>query len=625
MKKKTELEVGAEENTRAGSGRFRNGRSLMLYFLQGSVHFFAISILFSCFASLLDLVIPKIIQYTVDTVIGGDVSAAPALVNRWIDGMGGVQYLRSHLIVVAGAVAVAALAGAVCRYFYNLFNSIGAETLVRRMRDRLYGHIIRLPFSWHGENHTGDIIQRCTSDVENVKVFVSEQLTSLVRVIMLIVLSMYFMLNIHVRLALAAGIFIPVMILGSLFFYGRIGGIFARADAEEGRLSSIAQENLTGVRVVRAFGREQFERERFEKQNGIYTDLWFRLMRVLAAFWVSGNIIATVRTMTVAILGAFFCVKGSLTAGGFIAFISYNTLMSLPVRSLGRVISEMSRAGISVERLRYIMNAGEESDSPDAMTPPMDRDIVFEHVSYSYGTGKVLKDVSFSVKAGTTVGILGGTGSGKSTLMALLDRLYDLPSGKDQKEEESGRITIGGVDISKIRRSWLREHIGMVLQEPYLFSGTLAENISIARPEADCAQIRSAARIASLDGAIRHFPSGYNTYVGERGVTLSGGQKQRAAIAQTLIRQAPIMIFDDSLSAVDAETDARIRKALAESTGSATVILIAHRITTLMNADKIIVLDKGRVVQQGTHEELASQEGLYRRVYELQSGAAGEV
>ena len=341
-------------------------------------------------------------------------------------------------------------------------------------------------------------------------------------------------------------------------------------------------------------------------------------MQLMSAYWASADVLTGLQVLTVIALGSYACINGTMTAGGFIAMTSYNIMLMWPVRQLGRVISEMSKAGISIERLRYIMNSETETDKADAKEPPMDRDIVFDHVSFAYpgGSGEVLHDVSFTVPAGKTIGILGGTGSGKSTLMGLLTRLYELPP-------EDGKITVGGVDIADIKAAYLRKNIGIVLQEPYLFSRTLSENIGIA-DDADMKAIRRAARAASIDDAITSFTAGYDTFVGERGVTLSGGQKQRTAIAQMLVRHSPVMIFDDSLSAVDAETDMKIRAALPETTGSATVILIAHRITTLMNADNIIVLDKGRIRESGTHEELLKMNGLYRRIYDLQTAGMEE-
>lgn len=605
-----------EQNT----SKFPTRGSLIWFFLQGSKRWFALSIVCACLTSLLDLVSPKLISYTVDSVIGNEVPSGSSPVFRLMEAVGGAEYLRGHLWVMAVLVCAAAFLANAFRYANRVTNSMGAERLVKRMRDQLFSHLERLPFSWHGEHHTGDIIQRCTSDVETIKSFVSEQLTSLFRIVILIVLALYFMIGIHPVLTTVSAAFFPVIVLYSLFFHQRIGDAFRHADEEEGKLSAIAQENLTGVRVVRAFGREIYERDRFEKQNKSYTAMWIRLMKLLSGFWCTSDLISGLQVMLVTVVGAVLCVRGQISAGQYIAFIYYNSMLTWPVRTLGRVVADLSKAGISIDRLRDVLNERTEEDGPEAVMPPMDQDIEFDHVSYQYdnGTAEVLRDVSFAVPAGTTVGILGGTGSGKSTLMCLLDRLYSLP-------ETEGTIRIGGVDIRQISLEWLRKNIGMVLQEPFLFSRTLEENIAIASPEEEAAgdhphleEVRRAARVASLDETVLHFAKGYDTFVGERGVTLSGGQKQRTAIAQMLVRRPPIMVFDDSLSAVDAQTDARIRGALKETTGSSTVFLIAHRITTLMHADQILVMDQGRIVQQGTHEELLKQDGIYRQIYDLQ-------
>ncbi len=323
--------------------------------------------------------------------------------------------------------------------------------------------------------------------------------------------------------------------------------------------------------------------------------------------------------MAVLVMGSIFCVNNEITVGELIAFIAYNAMISWPVRMLGRVISEMSKAGVSVDRLRDIMNADIEEDIPTTGEPALDGDIEFKNVSFSYDNGnmEILKNVSFTAKAGQTLGVLGGTGSGKSTLMYLLDRLYNLP-------EDSGTISIGGCDIRNIKMHHLRRNIGLVLQEPFLFSRTLFENIGITQKSTDIKDVRRAAKLAALDETIRSFDAGYDTFVGERGVTLSGGQKQRTAIAQMLISDPPIMIFDDSLSAVDTETDAKIRGALDENTRKATTILISHRITTLMHADHIIVLSHGKVAEEGTHSELLSKNGLYRKIYDIQIQGGGE-
>ena len=471
--------------------------------------------------------------------------------------------------------------------------------------------------SWHQENKTGDIIQRCTSDAERVRTFVSEQMISILRIVIMVVMSLAFMLSMNVKLTLLAAIAVPIVVTYSMVFHGKIGQGFEKCDENEGVLSTIAQENLTGVRVVRAFGREEFERERFEKQNVYYTGLWVHLIRLMSYFWSVSDLIGGLQILLMLVLGSVFCVKGQLTAGEFIAFLSYNGMLIWPVRQLGRVISEMSKAGVSIDRIRYIMNSPIEEDKADAVSTEQTEqavrgDIVFDHVNFGYEKDQeVLKDVSFTIKAGSTLGILGSTGSGKSTLMLLLNRLYQVPEGE-------GRITIGGVDIADMKAADLRNNIGMVLQEPFLFSRTVGENIGIRDREMPLEEIRSAAKIACVDETITDFKKGYDTIVGERGVTLSGGQKQRTAIARMLTQKAPIMVFDDSLSAVDAETDAKIRKQLSESLGQSTVILISHRVTTLMQADKVIVMDKGRIVEQGTPEELKTSGGLYQKIYDIQ-------
>ena len=588
--------------------------------MRGSVGFFVTSIISALLLALLDTLSPKIISVTVDSVLGSEPAELPEWALSIINSLGGFEYFRHHLYYVALLLVVLAVFTAVFQYCNRVFNAKGAETLVKNMRDSIFTHIDRLPFSWHMKNQTGDIIQRCTSDVDNVKRFLSDQLTSVFRIIIMLCLSLYFMFSMNVKLALVAVAFMPFIIGYSALFHGKIGKRFEVCDENEGILSAIAQENLTGVRVVRAFGRERYEREKFTKQNEYYTGLWVNLHRTFSIFWSTSDLISGIWVMCIVVVGAVMCVRGDgMTAGKYIAFISYNAMLMWPIRQLGRMISEMSKTGVSLGRIYQIMSAEEEHDKPDAVTPDMHGDIVFDHVSFAYdGCPEILSDINFSVKAGTTLGILGGTGSGKSTLMYLLDRLYDIPEG-------CGKITIGGVDIADMKADWVRENVGMVLQEPFLFSKSIAENVGITKENIDLPEIREAARIACLDETVTSFSKGYDTFVGERGVTLSGGQKQRAAIARLIVQRTPIMVFDDSLSAVDTETDSKIRHALSENLGGSTVILISHRITTLMQAEKIVVLDKGRVAEEGTHSELISKGGLYKQIYEIQTKGAEEV
>ena len=595
--------------------KFKTNRELVWHFLRGSKAYFIIAIVCISLMNLLALIVPRVISYTVDTLITGKESDLPAFIVDAIESIGGSAYIREHLYLIAVFLMVIGALSALCNYLYRYYNNKGAETLVETMRNEIFAHIARLPFSWHTKNQTGDIIQRCTSDVDAVKNFVSGQLTEVFRVVLMVAFSLYFMFTINVKLALIAVILIPINIAYSAYGHKRMGKIFEEADVEEGKLSAVVQENLTGVRVVRAFGRELFEKERFEKQNHDYWKMWIRMDWVLAWFWAIGTLLLSLQTMIVVVLSAVFAVRGEMLAGEYIAFFSYNIMLTWPIRLLGRLISGLSRSEIATDRIRYIMNSEPEKDEGKKLRPEMTGDIVFNNVSFAYDESKeIVKDVSFRIKGGTTVGILGGTGSGKSTLMHLLNRLYELP-------KENGSITISGVDIKDIEVGYLRENVGMVLQEPYLFSRTLAENIALGGTNAEIEDIKEAAGTASLLETIENFKEGFETTVGERGVTLSGGQKQRTAIARMLIGKSPIMVFDDSLSAVDAETDAKIRKGLMEKGKDSTVIIISHRITTLMAADNILVLDKGRLVESGTHDELIKNTGIYRKIYDIQSVA----
>ena len=588
-------------------------QSVLPRMLRGSIRYFAACILAGIAFTICELVVPQIVRMTVDSVIGSKPLEAPGFVQSWILSMGGVAWLRQRLWLPAVVMAGFGLLSAGLRYVTNLYSSKAGETLVKTTRDLLYGHIQHLPWKWHMQNATGDIIQRCTSDVERVKTFFQEQFVSVFQIVVLIVLSLVCMIAMDWRLAMVPLVLFPVIVAYSMLFHNRIRDRFTDCDESEGVLSTIAQENLTGVRVVRAFGRENFERERFEKQNEEYTSLWIRLCRTLSDFWAIGDFTSCIQVLLVVVLGSVLCVQGQMSEGSFISFALYNSMLIGPVRRLGRMISEMSKAGVSVDRIAEVLNAPVEQDAPGAQEKPMDGDIEFKNVTFRYETGPaVLDDVSFRIPAGSSFGILGGTGSGKSSLILMLCRLY---------APNSGSVTVGGADIASMPAKWVREHIGVVLQEPFLFSRTVEENIGICG--ADAQTIRDAAATACIHDDIERFAKGYDTVVGERGVTLSGGQKQRVAIARTLTQKTPVLVFDDSLSAVDTQTDEKIRRALKQRRRGVTTMIISHRITTLMDCDNILVLERGRVSQLGTPRELLTQEGLFRKIYDMQM-AIGE-
>ncbi|MCH5353056.1 MAG: ABC transporter ATP-binding protein [Acutalibacter sp.] len=583
-------------------------------FTQGFRRNFVLALVTIVISVIASYMTPQVIRVTVDSVINDNPFNLPDFLVGWINAIGGREMLRTHIVICAAISLLFAVIAGLSNYAYRMNLARACEGTVARIRNTLFDHIQKLPYAWHNSHQTGDIIQRCTNDLDLIRNFVNAQLMGCIRVLLLMVVSMVLMFSMNARLSLIVLCFIPLSVGASLVFFIIQGKRFEKADETEGELTAMVQENLTGVRVVRAFGRERFEIDRFNKKNREYTDYWARLGQIMGINWGLGDFLAGLQVLVVLVAGVFFVENGSLTEGEYLAFTAYNSMLVWPTRSLGRLLGELSKTSISATRLFDILDAEEEQDCLDPQEPDIRGDIVFDHVSFHYpdsSTG-VLDDVSFTIKAGTTFGILGATGSGKSTLMYLLDRLYDLPEG-------DGTITVDGVDIRNIKRSHLRKNIGIVLQEPFLFSKTFRESIADGANKEDIETVRHYARLAVIDDAIENFAQGYETPIGERGVTISGGQKQRVAIARMLMQDTPIKVFDDSLSAVDMETDAKIRHSIQENVHG-TTILIAHRITTLMNADQIIVLDRGKVVQMGTHQELVEQDGIYKRIFDIQSG-----
>lgn len=589
---------------------------------NGLKKYFVIAVITTILGIIFNYLTPQVIRITVDSIIGNTPFNLPSYMLNTIDNLGGREFLRQNLYIPATIGVVFSVLSGICNYFYKVYMAKASDGTIKNLRDKLYSHISRLPFSWHMKNPTGDIIQRCTSDMEVVKSFLGIQLLEFIRIIFLITISLTLMFSMNVKLSLIAVAFILIVITYSVIFYSLIQKKFKVADEAEGELSALVQENFTGVRVVRAFGRQSYEIERFDEKNIGFSRLWIKLGHVLSFYWGIGDLFSGLQVMSIVVFGCFETVSGALTLGELLAFIFYNSMLVWPVRSLGRIISEMGKAGVSINRIKEILDAKEERDNEDAITPDINGDIEFKNVKFDYyGTKPVLKDVSFKIKKGSTFGILGGTGSGKSTIVHLLNRLYNL-------DENCGEILINGVNIKNIKLDYLRHNIGVVLQEPFLFSKTIKQNINIASKIDEIENfesIKHVSQVSHVHENILGFSKGYDTIVGERGVTLSGGQKQRVAIARTLIKNSPVIVFDDSLSAVDTETDAKIRHELKKHVKDSTVIIISHRITTLMSCDNIIVLDDGKIIESGNHKSLIKTNGLYKKVYDMQSSVESEL
>jgi len=489
-----------------------------------------------------------------------------------------------------------------------------AENVTRRLRNNLFDHIQRLSFGYHDQMPTGDLISRCSSDVEAIRRFFAEQAIGMGRILMLFSINFAAILNLNQRLGFYSVVVIPLIVMVSYLFFRRISSVYEAYQEQEAQLSTTLLENLTGVRVVKAFARQPFEREKFDQDNWEKFRRGKKLLTMLSLFWPSTDILCGAQLVLGLGIGASMAIRLEITVGTYMAYAGMIGMVIWPIRNLGRLIVNMSTALVSYKRVAEILR--EEQEPTDSGYQPEDGrlegHLSFQHVSFQYEEGQpVLEDITFECRAGDVIALLGSTGSGKTSLVNLLPRFYDY---------SEGLLLLDGVDLNTYSPHFLREQIGIVEQEPFLFSRTIRENITYGvHREVNQEEIEDAARAAAIHDAILSFPDGYDTLVGEKGVTLSGGQKQRIAIARTLIKDPRILILDDSTSSVDTETEASIRCALEFLMKNRTTFIIAHRIQSVENADLILVLEHGRIVQRGKHADLLQEEGIYRRIHTLQT------
>ncbi|MCK5633585.1 MAG: ABC transporter ATP-binding protein, partial [Anaerolineales bacterium] len=535
------------------------------------------------------------LRYFIDDVLPGSPTSTRLF---WV-GMGfiGLALLQGFFTFVSGALAART-----------------AEGIVRQLRNYLFDHLQRLTFTYHDQTPTGELIQRCTSDVDALRRFFADQVIGLGRILLLFSLNFAAIFSINPWLAWRSIIAIPLIIVLSYFFFRKISKLYESYQEQEAVLSTTLQENLSGTRVVKAFARQAFEREKFERENWGKFVLGRRLLTMHAFYWPTSDILASLQMIAGLAIGALMTIDGSLSIGSYVAYTGMLIWIIWPMRNLGRLIVQMSMGVVShsrvVEVIRQIREPMDVGIFPEDHDP--DGQIIFDNIGFAYDDGSpVLENISFECEPGTVIGLLGPTGSGKTTLVNLLPRFYDYTDGS---------LKLDGVELNQCSRRFLRQQIGIVEQEPFLFSRTLRENIALG-VDRDLSQeeIEDAARAAAIHETITNFPDGYETLVGEKGVTLSGGQKQRVAIARTLLKDPGILILDDSTSSVDTLTETEIRGALNRLMENRTTFIIAHRIQSVMNADQILVLDKGRIVQRGVHEELIAEEGIYQKVNEMQT------
>jgi ATP-binding cassette, subfamily B, bacterial len=535
--------------------------------------------------------------------------AFPWILRLAIDLLESDTVSRVKLLSLAAVLPCVALCEAFFTYLRGRWSSRASEGAVCDLRNRMFQRLMRMPVSVQGDIQAGDFIQRATSDIQTLGRFMNIQITEIARTGCLLLGVSILMLYLQPGLALSALALVPPIFLFSLLFFGKIHARFERLDEAEASLSSLVQEYLSGVRVVKAFARETFEENRFKQANDTMLREDIRLSNLHALFWPSSDILCMLQAVLVLYLGGMKTISGDMTLGTFVAFNTYVMFLIWPVRQMGRLLGETGRASVSLRRINEILNMPVE-DPENGLTGKICQlkgGVYFKRVSFGFDDTPVLKNITFRVKPGKTVAILGATGSGKSTLMKLLLRFH---------ENYTGSIFIDGKDIRDIPKHELRSQIGLVMQEAFLFSKTIYDNIGFGVEKPETKTIKQAAVTAAVDKFVSEFPKRYKTLVGERGVTLSGGQKQRIALARVLVKKPSILILDDTTSALDTETETAIWTGLRKTLSGCTAFIITHRLSTAAAANKILVLEKGMIVQQGSHEELIRKPGSYKKLYE---------
>lgn len=527
--------------------------------------------------------------------------------------------LRQSLLVGTAVVGLALLQGALT-FVSGRSAAKTAEGITRRLRNYLYDHIQRLSFTYHDNMQTGELLQRSTSDVDALRRLFAEQLNGIGNITLLFLVNFVALLMLNVRLALYSVVVIPFIIGVSLYFFKKVGEVYETYQEQEATLSNRLQENLSGVRVVKAFARQSYEIDMFEVDNQEKYRRGKRLIFMHASFWPVTDIMCGIQMLAGFFLGARMAINGIITPGEYLTYAGLVVLIIWPIRNLGRLITQMSTGLVSFDRVRDIIREDREPLDAGTYIPEdgLRGAVQFKNLHFAYDKETpVLHDISFDVEPGQVIALLGSTGSGKTSLVNLLPRFYDYTEGS---------LTLDGVELREYPRIWLRRQIGIVQQEPFLFSRSIRENITygVGRTVSD-AEVETAARAAAIHDVILSFPNGYETLVGERGVTLSGGQKQRVTIARTLLKNPRILIMDDATSSVDTETEASIRAALQGLMATRTTFVIAHRIQSVMDADLILVLDNGRIIQRGTHTKLLDQPGTYQQIYNLQARIEAEL
>jgi ATP-binding cassette subfamily B protein len=578
-----------------------NNFKKLLMLLKSNVIIFTFAVVSVIVYTISAMTIPLVIRYTIDTVLNKDAISSGIFGN-----IIGKSLLFSSIFIL-----LLSLIRGVFLYLKGYLTALGSERISKNLKDSMVKKLQNTKFENYSKFETGDLIQRSTSDIETVRKFLTNQLIEIFGIVLMIVIILIMMISLNVKLTFIALSLIPFIFISSLWFFFNVKKKFQITDESEAKLTTMIQENLNGVKVVKAFSMEKEENEKFSQSNNDFKDKVYKLILNFAYFWSVSDLLAFMQLGLLLSAGIVFATKGEISIGTLVAFTTYEGMLMMPIRSLGRVLSELGKTMVSVSRIYEILNLEEETEDDGYLEEDIIGDIEFRNVTFGYTKDvKVLKNLSFVVKSGESIGIIGPTGCGKSTMMYLLTRLYD---------NYEGQIIVNGKDVKTFKKHHLRRNIGLILQDPFMFSRTIKENIKIKNQDISDEDLYNSTHVAHLHHNIMEFDRKYETMVGEKGVSLSGGQRQRLAISRMIINKMPVIIFDDSLSAVDTNTDKGIREELKRNSMGTTTFIISHRISTLSETDRILVMDKGCIQDFDTHENLVKKEGIYKRIWEIQS------
>jgi len=570
----------------------------IIRYVSGNWHLFLISVVCMVVSVMVTVQIPFLTMDAIDNVL-------PLLVNEATVELGKSQLLVLSVEIV-GLTVIVGILSFVQRYANTYFS----QKVVYDIRNDVFAALQNQSFAFYDKIHTGQLLAKVTTDIDRIRRFLGWQLTFLISSMILLVATLYSMFTMDLKLTMLLLLLMPLLFLAFFYFGKKIRPIFQQMREQYGNLTSVLHENITGIRVVRAFAREDFERRRFKSENDKYFKATLASVRVRAFFIPLIAFLIGLGTIVIFWYGGTEAISGTLTIGALVAFNAYLAMLVMPMRFLGFFVSGYQLSMAAGDRVFGIMDADPDiKERPNAITlPKLQGHVRFDNVSFSYGNGKrILRNINLEVKPGETVALLGETGSGKSTIIRLIPRFYDVISGK---------ITVDGHDVREVKLKSLREQIGIVSQETFLFTLSIKENIAYGKPKATMEEIVEAAKAARAQEFISALPDGYDTRVGERGVTLSGGQQQRIAIARALLSNPQILIFDDSTSSVDVETEYEIQRALQALLKNRTTFVITQRVSTIRNANKIVILENGEVAEEGTHETLMAKKGAYYKIYQ---------